>query len=375
MTQRLRLISAFCILFLSAAIMPADALAAGKITNHKVNVGDRTREYMVYRPDSVPRSQSAKTVLAFHGFKSDPAGLRWLTKPDKWADKHKFLMIYPKAVSGSFNAGKGSGTTKSSVDDLAFVDAIIERGIDLHKIDPTRLYALGFSNGAQMAALTMCKRGRALAGIAMVAHSLNIPGCKPATPVPVAVLRGAKDPFVPFNGGGRSGLKSHENTISELLGFQNLAADNNEVSVDLPTIRCRNYPKARTSKLLACVGFEDGHTWPGGIKFQPDRFGTTNTDVSGYDLIFKFFDKQKAVLGTDTLTLREQRQRRELSNPGANVTAQTQDSPVAEIGEPTRNHLSIPIDDTQTQATERAEAEGVNQLFRRAVSITPAAEN
>lgn len=269
------------------------ALAAGKVTQHEIKVGDTVRKYMVYRPSSVPRSAPAKVVLAFHGFMSDPAGLRWLTKPDKWADKHKYLMIYPKAVKGSFNAGKGSGTSKSGVDELAFIDALMKRAEKLHNANLSRLYVLGFSNGAQMAALAMCRRAKSLAGMAMVAHSLNIANCKPATPVPSVLIRGAKDPFVPFSGGGRYGLKSHADTVKSLQKYLGLSAEKNEVSVNLPTIRCRDYPKKSSSRLRSCVGFEDGHTWPGGTKFQPEKFGKTNTQVSGYELIFKFFDAQK----------------------------------------------------------------------------------
>ncbi|MEM7221021.1 MAG: PHB depolymerase family esterase [Pseudomonadota bacterium] len=271
-----------------ACLLAAAGASAGSFTKHEVKVGDATRVYQVYRPNNLKRDQQARGVLAFHGFMSDPSGLRWLTKMDKAADKHGFVVIYPKALGGSFNAGRGSGTKDSDVDEEAFIKALLPKIVREENVDPARLYTLGFSNGAQMSALMLCRFADELAGAALVAHGMNIDDCQPSQPVPSILIQGAKDPYVPFGGGGKHNLTSHKKSV-ELLKAINKVEGQGKILIDKASVRCRGYGE----DVRSCVGYGDGHTWPGGVKFKPDQFGKTNEELAASDFILKFFSRHQ----------------------------------------------------------------------------------
>lgn len=259
---------------------------AGTFTKHELKYDGQTREYRVYRPAGISRDDTTPAIIAFHGFMSDPAGLRWLTKMDKSADKHRFVIIYPAAIKGSFNAGKGSGTKNTDIDEAKFLSHLLDTIVSRHNLDSTRIYSMGFSNGAQMSALSMCEFAPRLAAIAMVAHSLNIENCDPSQAVPAVLIQGAKDPYIPFGGGGKFNLRSHKESV-RLLTEMNEVSHVGKIIIDTASIRCRQYGSA----VRSCVGYNDGHTWPGGEEFKTEQFGKTNQDLNANDFIMSFFKK------------------------------------------------------------------------------------
>jgi len=128
-------------------------------------------EYYVYIPSKLKDKTNRPAIIAFHGYKSDAKGFRWLIEPDKWADKHGFVMIYPNAVKKSWNAGKGMGSQNKTTDDDRFAAELPSVVAERHDIDSKRIYAMGFSNGAQVVAKLICHHSVQIAGAAMVAQS------------------------------------------------------------------------------------------------------------------------------------------------------------------------------------------------------------
>lgn len=275
----------------SIAVVLATSAAtarAGTYRREELAVDGVTRELYVYTPDTLGPGPSP-VVLAFHGFLSDASGLRWITKMDKFADAAGFVVIYPNAVEKSWNAGRGSGSKNRTTDDLAFARELLAATAARPEVDPTRIYAMGFSNGAQMVATIVCKLENPLAAAVMVAHSLNIPDCQPRTRVPMLLIQGRKDPFVPFEGGGQSQLASHAFTVDAFRKFNGAESPPRKV-VDLASITCtQSDDRAGLEQVLECTGANDGHTWPGGVSFQPELFGPTNSELLASELMFAFF--------------------------------------------------------------------------------------
>lgn len=269
-----------------AALAPA--ARAGSFRREELVVDGVTRELYVYRPEKLGPGRHP-AVLAFHGFLSDASGMRWLAKVDAFADAAGFLVIYPNAVEKSWNAGRGSGTTNRTTDDVAFARALLAAALERPDVDPQRIYAMGFSNGAQMVATIVCKLEHPLVAAAMVAHSLNIPECEPPKRVPMLLIQGRKDPFVPFDGGGKLELASHQFTV-DFFRRVNEAVGPAKAVLALESITCNeSVDRAGREQVLECTGERDGHTWPGGVVFQPDLFGRTNTELSGTEYVFSFF--------------------------------------------------------------------------------------
>ncbi|MBL7495375.1 prolyl oligopeptidase family serine peptidase [Frankia sp. CNm7] len=112
-----------------------------------------------------------------------------------------FAMVSPDGVGKSWNAGTCCDTAvKTGVDDVAWLHALIQHLKTNYPIDPARVIIIGLSNGGMMAYRYACEHPEDLAGIAVVAGSLQQLDCRPDAPVSVVSVHGGKDGHVPAAG-------------------------------------------------------------------------------------------------------------------------------------------------------------------------------
>jgi len=112
-----------------------------------------------------------------------------------------FAMVSPDGLGGSWNAGTCCGTAaKNSVNDLGYLHGLIQHLEANYPIDPSRVVIVGLSNGGMMAYRYACAYPEDLAGIAVVAGSLEQADCRPKIPVTVVSVHGGKDTYVPGAG-------------------------------------------------------------------------------------------------------------------------------------------------------------------------------
>lgn len=151
----------------------------------------RERSYIVH----VPRDTLTNpwpVVLNFHGGGSSAAGQQAYSRMDETSDREGFLAVYPSGtgIFGNrlltWNAGACCGyALNNKVDDVGFVQALID---DLEKhaaIDRARIYATGLSNGAMMAYWIAAKAPELLAAIAPVAGAqIEVP-FRPKAAIPI----------------------------------------------------------------------------------------------------------------------------------------------------------------------------------------------
>ena len=80
-----------------------------------------------------------------------------------------------------------------AVDDVAFIDALLDRVSAQYAVDPARIYAVGFSGGARMSSRLACDLSDRIAAISAVAGLRFPEDCQPSRPVPVIAFHGRKD--------------------------------------------------------------------------------------------------------------------------------------------------------------------------------------
>ena len=288
MLQRL-LLQSLSVCLVVAALFVTNSHAKAKYYKQEATINGVKRDYYVFLPSTWSADKKHPAVIAFHGYESDANGMRWAIKPDKWAEKYGYVMIYPNALNKSWNAGKGFGSANKTSDDLSFAAALPDIVVARHGIDKQKLYAMGFSNGAQVVALMACKFPQKLAAAAIVAHTVNIENCNPKLKLPMAFIHGAKDKMAPFNGGGKANLASHKDSVSFYTQLNEISSEA-KVIVDKPTIRCKSWQdEGEKSEVRSCVGFDSGHTWPGGTEFMVELLGTVNRELNANDFLFEFF--------------------------------------------------------------------------------------
>jgi polyhydroxybutyrate depolymerase len=130
------------------------------------------------------------------------------------ADEEGFVAVYPNGYGflgllRHWNAGHCCGRGRRlGLDDVGFLDAVLEDVARRVDIDPTRVYVVGESNGAMLAYLYAAVRSRHIAGAAAVIGTIGsgpadaverIP--TPEVPVPIVIVHGSADRIIPFHGG------------------------------------------------------------------------------------------------------------------------------------------------------------------------------
>src|SRR5262245_51343709 len=129
-----------------------------------LTVGGLERHCLVHVPPGYDGNWPVPVVLAFHG--TGATGL-WTLEETGWADKadrEGFLAAFPDGLPPDpsrparflanppfWDAGRGGQVTRPSVDDLAFVSALLDTLRSRFAVDARRVYVTGFSNGASFA--------------------------------------------------------------------------------------------------------------------------------------------------------------------------------------------------------------------------------
>ena len=114
-------------------------------------------------------------VLVFHGHGDSAAGIAAISDFNRLADRNGFIVVYPEGVDHHWNDGRvvAGADGKARVDDVAFVNALLDRGTGKWRVDPRRIYAVGFSNGGVFCQRLGLELANRLAAIASVSASMS----------------------------------------------------------------------------------------------------------------------------------------------------------------------------------------------------------
>ncbi|MCI0478909.1 MAG: nuclear transport factor 2 family protein, partial [Anaerolineales bacterium] len=188
--------------------IPSTPAPSGTIQGETIRVGDLDRNYLYYVPANLPRN--APVLLAFHGSSANAAYMRTATeyKFERLADQNGFVVVYPNGYQMSWNDCNKTGTQPArtaKIDDVSFVRALIAKFRADHSINPSRVFAMGWSNGGSMAYRLAFEIPDEIAAIAAV--TISVPtddtfDCRVSgKPMPVLIMNGTSDPRVPYEGG------------------------------------------------------------------------------------------------------------------------------------------------------------------------------
>ncbi len=164
-----------------------------------ITSGGWTRQFRLHVPASYRPTVPVPLVLAFHGWGDNAENFeQYIGFSDK-ADEEGFIVAYPDGIDNSFNAGACCGTANHlDVDDVGFARDIVATVFDAYCVDPSRVYATGFSNGALMSHRLACEASDLFAAVAPASGFIAEFPCEPPRPVPVIQTQGTMDTSVPY---------------------------------------------------------------------------------------------------------------------------------------------------------------------------------
>jgi polyhydroxybutyrate depolymerase len=176
----------------------------------QIQVDRLTRDYLVVTAQPGMSSAAAPLLLVLHG----ATQTMWDAEAygfDAAVRQSGAVVVYlqgerdpdhPTAQGYIWN----SGSTDTGVNDVAFVQALIERLTADYAIDSRSIFVLGASNGGQMAYRAACELSDHIAAVGDVNGPLLV-DCQPSSPVSVIDVRGMTDTiWTPPSGGGQGCL-------------------------------------------------------------------------------------------------------------------------------------------------------------------------
>ena len=274
-----------------------------------------TRTFYVFEPPTRVQTANAKRglVLALHGGSGNALQLNRSTRGRITAEAHKrgWVAIFPEGVRKSWNDGRVFRQRRATahIDDVGFLSKVIDSAFRTLRVDPTRVYVTGISNGGFMSFRLATDLSTKIAAIAPVTATLSKPlsSRKPPRIVPVLMMNGTEDPLVPY-GGGHVGLWGQErgailSTDATAAWFATRLGCTKTSSRTLPNRAPRDGTTVDVIRHTGCAHDGDvviyringgGHTWPGSRQNLPRRtVGRTSRDIDGCEHIFAFFDRHR----------------------------------------------------------------------------------
>jgi polyhydroxybutyrate depolymerase len=296
---------ALLMLLVVPLLVVARSAAQSGETRGSLEVDGRTRTYLLYQPAQA--TTPTALIIALHGGGGQSNSMVDLTDFNTLADQEGFAVVYPDGVDRQWNdGGIRADLIDTTIDDVAFISALIDELVAQNNIDPTRVYATGISNGGHMSNRLACDLADKIAAIAVVAATLwdTAPqSCSLTMPMPVLLMHGTDDPISPFEGGtigrGRRNILSAQAAI-EFWRDQN-GCDTTPTTEALPDTDPNDRTTIQRATYSACDGDVQvvlyqvdggGHAWPGGLAYARERLiGITSQDINASEVIWQYFSQ------------------------------------------------------------------------------------
>ncbi|MBV1861747.1 MAG: prolyl oligopeptidase family serine peptidase, partial [Nannocystaceae bacterium] len=268
---------------------PAGTLPPGRYNDVMLEHGGESRSYVLYVPETVDVTEPATLVLNFHGLLGNPGQQAMFSQYDAAAESAGVIVAYPSGISNSWNTGFCCGGAQSSgVDDVGFARTLVQH-IGLGScIDPSKVFAIGMSNGGHMAHRLACEAADVFAGVASVAGVLTMLQCNPSRPISVQQFHGTADTIVQYDGIG-PGYPPARGMMEDWANRNGCAPVPN-VTHQQGDSTCETWTACDDGvEVTLCTVEGGGHCWPGNPSCT---FGSSTIDVSANDVFAQLMAEQ-----------------------------------------------------------------------------------
>ena len=170
-------------------------VSPGESVREMVHDGE-TRSYMVAMPD-ITDGRRLPLVIDMHGAGGTNTAQEAATGFGRLAlETGEWITVTPQAL-GTIAAWSVPGTVPG--DDIGFLEDVVVEMVANACVDPDRVYAVGFSSGAAMAAYLGCE-STLFDGVVPVAGVNLVRRCEDAPPMSLVTFHGLADRAVPLTG-------------------------------------------------------------------------------------------------------------------------------------------------------------------------------
>ena len=298
--------------------VPADVI--GKLSEARVNFQGISRLFSYYIPSGYVPGDKLPLMITLHGRSFNARQQLLDSRFDAIAEREKFILIAPNCVTIDADMELASeGYTFSdlegidpnmirwnanfdlhnelNIDDTAYILALIDYFESVLRIDSTKVFLTGMSNGALMSTYIATQVPEKIAGIGAVTGIVPFDYMKKSIsgPMRVVFINGDKDPIVNINGfpGHSPSIYDAAKWFSNQFG----SGDSDTVTYlpqtqkdDITKVVKHDWAESNGSQVTLYVVEDGGHTWPGGTQYYPEqRIGKLCTHVCASELIWSAF--------------------------------------------------------------------------------------
>mgnify|MGYP001158280005 FL=1 len=174
--------------------------------NSVVSHDGLSRQFIMYVPINYNSDIEYPLMINFHGFGGTASDFVETADMRSLAENENFIIVYPQGtLLGGFphwNSSAPSSDNKSSVDDIGFVEKMIENISSTYSINEKRVYAAGYSNGGFLSYYLACnsKKFAAIGSVAGTMIDDSYQNCNAQVPTAMINIHGTNDEVVLYNG-------------------------------------------------------------------------------------------------------------------------------------------------------------------------------
>lgn len=191
-------------ILLSAACIQTNA----QWTNKTMLFGGLTRSYRVYVSPNYNPANPASLLIGLHGLGDNMTNFSGIGF-HLIADTANIICVYPQAVSDTYlgtawnsMAGQYGYYPNSSINDIGFINALVDTCVANYSIDVAKIYLCGFSMGGFMTERMALQSNYKFAAFGSMSGTFGagITTFNPGRHVPIAHFHGTMDSTVYYNG-------------------------------------------------------------------------------------------------------------------------------------------------------------------------------
>jgi polyhydroxybutyrate depolymerase len=204
-------VSVMLALVAGAFSLPSSRPSAAGAAGGPVAGGGPTadRPYGLKVPEGAEGDQPLPLVVLLHGYTSNGSTQAAYFGLPAEADRSGFLLAFPNGTRDRIGNRFWNATDAccdffgSGVDDVGYLDAVLDDIAARHTVDPSRIFLVGHSNGAFMSHRYACDRSDRVAAMVTLAGMQwkDRARCGASSPVSVLHVHGRHDSTVRYGGG------------------------------------------------------------------------------------------------------------------------------------------------------------------------------